>query len=129
MKKRKYQEINELRKIMKEISSVYHDVIAVKIISAYGLPIATASFDEINEGVISAMTMALISMAKRAVDEYCMGNLKQIILEGEEGKLILFQATQDYLLAILTGKEKTNVFDDFWYDKFPHDNFDKPLKI
>jgi len=81
-----------------------------------------------NAGVISAMAWPLLSVSGRTVDELRIGKLKHITLDGEHGKLVILHATKHYIVAILTGEEKTH---DFFKrnNPFSHDNFDKPLKI
>ena len=122
------QEIEQLKKIMKEISLKYPDIIATAVLSPHGLPIVTASSEEISARIISAMAGALLSVSERAVDELRVGKFKHIILDGEHGKLIILHATKNYIVALLTGEEKTR---DYFKrnNPFSHDNFDKPLKI
>ena len=122
------QEIEQLKKKMQEISLKYPDIIATAILSPHGLPIATASREEMEAGVISAMAGALLAVSGRTVNELRVGKLKHITLDGEAGKLIIIQATKNYIIAILTGEEKTR---DFFKrnNPFSYDNFDKPLKI
>ena len=128
MNEQEDQEIEQLKKKMMEISRKYPDIIAVAILSPKGLPIATTTYNEVNNGVISAMAGALLSVSERAVNELKVGKLKHITLDGEHGKLVILHATKHYIVAILTGEEKTR---DFFKrnNPFSHENFDKPLKI
>ena len=128
MNEREDQEIEQLIKKMQEISLKYPDIIAMTILSPEGLPIATASSEEMDAEVIRAIAGALLSISGRAVDELRVGKFEHITLDGEFGKLIILQATQHYIVTILTGEERTR---DFFKrnNPFSHDNFDKPLKI
>jgi len=77
------------------------------IISIQGLPIASALpkteyGEEANDGIVSAMSAAIQSVSERAVQELSRGNLKRIMIEGDEGLIILSSAGDNAILCVLT---------------------------
>ncbi len=79
------------------------------IVSIQGLPIAdalprlrTEYGGETNSGIISAMSAAIISVSERAVSELARGNFKRIMIEGDEGLIILSRAGNNAILCVLT---------------------------
>ena len=79
------------------------------IVSIQGLPIASALprlrteyGGETNDGIISAMSAAIISVSERAVSELVRGSFKRIMIEGDQGLIILSKAGKNAILCVLT---------------------------
>ena len=72
------------------------------IVSVQGLPICSVLARDVNDGIVSAMSAAILSVSERAVDELARGELKRILIEGEDGIIILSKAGSNAILATLT---------------------------
>ena len=72
------------------------------IVSIQGLPICSVLARDVNDGIVSAMSAAILSVSERAVDELARGELKRILIEGEDGIIILSKAGSNAILATLT---------------------------
>lgn len=72
------------------------------IVSVQGLPICSVLARDVNDGIVSAMSAAILSVSERAVEELARGNLKRILIEGDEGTIILSKAGENAILATLT---------------------------
>jgi predicted regulator of Ras-like GTPase activity (Roadblock/LC7/MglB family) len=78
------------------------DIVGSAVISTDGLPIASDFSQGIDEETFAAMSAAMHGAAETAVSELKQGNLKQIIIDADEGKMISIAAGNKALLVILT---------------------------
>lgn len=99
------ENISELTEILRNLEAVNSDVQGSAIVSVQGLPICSALSKEVNDGIVSAMSAAILSVSERAVQELARGELKRILIEGIDGLIILSQAGQNAILATLTAPD------------------------
>lgn len=74
---------------------------ASAVVSVQGLPIASAMPMEVDESVVAAMTAAMLSVGERAASELVRGNLQQILLQGDEGYIIIKGAGTSAIITVL----------------------------
>lgn len=84
------------------------DVEAAAIVSADGLPMASALPPDVEEDRLAAMSAALLTLGERAADGLGKGDLSQVFVEGSNGYVVLMQAGEDAVLVAVTSK-KTKV--------------------
>ena len=84
------------------MEAVNADIQGSAIVSVQGLPICSVLARDVNDGIVSAMSAAILSVSERAVDELARGELKRILIEGEDGIIILSRAGSNAILATLT---------------------------
>lgn len=77
------------------------DIQGSTIVSVQGLPICSVLAKGVNDGIVSAMSAAILSVSERAVEELARGELKRILIEGEKGIVILSKAGQNAILCTL----------------------------
>ena len=77
------------------------DIISSSIISTDGLPIASDLREDIDEETFAAMSAAMQGAAETAVSELKQGELRQIIIDAEKGKIITISAGEKAILIIL----------------------------
>jgi len=75
------------------------------IVSVQGLPICSVLARDVNDGIVSAMSAAILSVSERAVEELARGDLKRILIEGDEGIIILSKAGENAILCTLCKAE------------------------
>ena len=90
--------LNELRGALPEVTSA-------AIVSAEGLPIASALPIGVDETKIAAMTAALLSLSEMAIMEMGKGDFDQLYIKGSEGYLLVMQAGQNAVLTVSTSKD------------------------
>jgi predicted regulator of Ras-like GTPase activity (Roadblock/LC7/MglB family) len=88
--------------ILKKLLSAIPEVKAAAIVSAEGLPIASALPQGVDETRIAAMTAALLSLAERSVIELEKGEFDQLYVKGSEGYLLVLQAGPNAVLTVST---------------------------
>ena len=99
------EHIDDLRYILQNLAAESDEVQGSTIVSVQGLPIVSSFNDDINDSLVSAMAAAILSVSDRAAEELRRGKLKRLILEGEEGQMILTQAGEHAILVTLIEKE------------------------
>jgi len=73
------------------------------VISCDGLMMASAlGDDDVDADRFSAMCASLLALANRAAQEISRGTLKQVLIEGEKGSMLLVYAGENAVLAIAT---------------------------
>jgi len=97
--------IDTLDDILKKLLSAIPEVKAAAIVSAEGLPIASALPQGVDETRIAAMTAALLSLSERAVIEMDKGEFEQLYVRGNEGYLLVLQAGPNAVLTVSTTKD------------------------
>jgi len=80
------------------------EIKSAAIVSAEGLPIASALPIGVDETKIAAMTAALLSLSEMAILEMGKGEFDQLYIKGSEGYLLVMQAGQNAVLTVSTSK-------------------------
>ncbi len=91
--------------ILKKLLAAIPEVKAAAIVSAEGLPIASALPQGVDETRIAAMTAALLSLSERAVIEMEKGEFDQLYVKGTDGYLLVLQAGPNAVLTVSTTKD------------------------
>lgn len=84
--------------------AVSPEVEAAAVVTADGLPVASALPPEVEEDRLAAMSAALITLGERAADNLGKGGLAQVFVEGEDGYVVLMAAGYDAVLVCVTTK-------------------------
>jgi len=95
------ENISELIELLRKMEAVNAEIQGSAIVSVQGLPICSVLARDVNDGIVSAMSAAILSVSERAVEELARGDLKRILIEGNEGIIILSKAGQNAILCTL----------------------------
>ena len=90
----------ELQEILKDLESSIPEIEAAAIVSAEGLPIASALPRDIDETRDAAMTAAMLSLGERAAAELRKGELEQVFVRGSQGYIISMAAGENAVLTV-----------------------------
>ena len=93
----KKEKLLEILKSLKEVG----DIIGSSVISVDGLQIASDLSGNVDADTFAAMSAAMQGAAETAVSELKQGELKQIIIDADKGKLITISAGKKAILVIL----------------------------
>jgi predicted regulator of Ras-like GTPase activity (Roadblock/LC7/MglB family) len=96
---------NALAAALDEFLAVSPDVEAAAVVTADGLPMASALPPDVEEDRLAAMSAALITLGERAADNLGKGGLAQVFVEGEDGYVVLMAAGYDAVLVCVTTKD------------------------
>jgi hypothetical protein len=93
---------DDLIALLRDMQARNAEITAGAIVSVQGLPIAAQLPRHANEGIVSAMSAALLSVSVRACQELERGIMKRLVIDGNKGLFICQAAGQNSILAILT---------------------------
>ena len=99
------ENIAELTELLREMEAINPNIQGSAIVSVQGLPICSALAKDVNDGIVSAMSAAILSVSERAVEELARGDLKRILIEGVDGIIILSKAGENAILCTLAKSE------------------------
>jgi predicted regulator of Ras-like GTPase activity (Roadblock/LC7/MglB family) len=95
------ENISELTDLLRKMEAVNSDIQGSAIVSIQGLPICSVLARDVNDGIVSAMSAAILSVSERAVEELARGDLKRILIEGVDGIIILSKSGENAILCTL----------------------------
>ncbi|NVM28760.1 MAG: roadblock/LC7 domain-containing protein [Candidatus Helarchaeota archaeon] len=90
----------KLQKFLIELESQIPEIEASAVVSAEGLPIASALPRNVDETRVAAITAVMLNMGERATMEFNKGELNQVIVRGSEGILVSMAAGEDAVLTV-----------------------------
>ncbi len=96
---------DSLDDLLKKLLAAIPEVEAAAIVSAEGLPIASALPRDVDETRIAAMTAALLSLSERAIIEMQKGDFDQLYIRGSDGYLLVLQAGPNAVLTVSAAKD------------------------
>ena len=99
------ESVDTLDDLLKKLLGAIPEVKSAAIVSAEGLPIASALPQGVDETRIAAMTAALLSLSERAIIEMGKGDFDQLYIKGSEGYVLVMQAGPNAVLIVSTTKE------------------------
>ena len=99
------ESVDNLDDFLKKLLGAVPEIKAVAIVSADGLPIASALPQGVDETKIAAMTSALLSLSEKAIIEMRKGDFDQLYIKGSEGYILVMQAGPNAVLTVSTTKD------------------------
>ena len=88
-----------LAQALDDLLGVSPEVEAAAVVSADGLPMASALPPHVEEERLAAMSAALLTLGDRAAEGLGKGQLQQVFIEGSDGHVILMSAGRDAVLV------------------------------
>jgi predicted regulator of Ras-like GTPase activity (Roadblock/LC7/MglB family) len=95
-----------LRSVLRELNATSADIEASACISSDGFSLAAVLGENVDPDRFGAMCASLLALAHRAAQEVQRGNLKLVLVEGEQGVMLLVQAGPNTILAIAAKPSK-----------------------
>lgn len=96
------QQNKELRKALKLLNNRTDQIEASAVISTDGLIKAEQLGAQIDHDRFGAMCASLLSLSKRAAYDSACGNLRLVLIEGDEGSMMVIQIGEKGVLALAT---------------------------
>ncbi|MBU0552826.1 roadblock/LC7 domain-containing protein [Myxococcota bacterium] len=92
----------KLNSLLRRLQMESPDVEASALISEDSLIIASALPQHIDELRVAGMCATLLSLGSRASRELACGDLKQVLIRGDEGYVVMMTASRGTMLMVLT---------------------------
>jgi len=93
-------QLSAIRSALRGLNALSVEIEASAAISGDGFVIASVLEASVNAERFGAMCASLLALADRAAQEINLGNLKQVVLVGETGSMLLVQAGPDAVLVV-----------------------------
>ena len=93
-----------LSSALDDFLTISAEVEAAAVVTADGLPMASALPPHVEEDRLAAMSAALLTLGERAASELGKGELAQVFIEGPKGHVILMAAGRDCVLVCVTAR-------------------------
>lgn len=94
-----------LRPLLRELMGRSDKLEAAAVVTGDGLPLAEVLGDAVDRERFAAMSSSLLALADRAADEMQRGKLRQLMIEGEKGTMLLVYAGPHAVLAVAAKPE------------------------
>lgn len=88
--------------VLKRLNSTSSDIQASAVMSRDGHTLASVLGDSVNSVRLGAMCATLLSLGEKASQELNRGHLKQILIQGEEGYVLLMRIGEKAVLAVVS---------------------------
>ncbi len=95
-------DLKSLKRDLKRLVKSNPDVEAGAIVSVEGTLIVSVFPEVIDDAKIAAMTAAIFSLGERGVLEIARGNLKRIVIEGDNGLILVMAVDKNKILVLST---------------------------
>jgi predicted regulator of Ras-like GTPase activity (Roadblock/LC7/MglB family) len=89
-----------IRPILRRLNSISSDIEASAVISGDGLSIAAVLGDGVDPDRFGAMCASLLALADRTAKEISRGDLKQVLVEGTTGSMLVVRISEKAVLAV-----------------------------
>lgn len=93
---------NELESLLKSMEDADPDIESSAVVRTDGLVMASALPKNADEGLIAAMSAALLNIGNRAVTELARGEMDKVIVSGTKGDIILRGVGSEAVLSAIT---------------------------
>lgn len=89
-----------LRPILRAFNGSSNDIEASAVITGDGFTLAWVLDEGVDPDRYGAMCASLLALSNRAAQEISRGDLKQVMIEGDKGTMLLVYAGEDAVLAL-----------------------------
>jgi uncharacterized protein len=98
----KMSRVEQLNRVLRSLQSGSRDVEACVLISEDGLVIASALPKHIQDMRVAGMSATMLSLGQRAATELERGKLTKVLIQGENGYVVMLSVGNGTLLLVIT---------------------------
>lgn len=95
----------EFEDTLKEMSRADPQIIASALVRTDGLVLASALPRDADEGIIGAMSAAVLNIGKRSINELERGTLDKVIISASKGDIVICGVGDSTLLSTITNPD------------------------
>jgi predicted regulator of Ras-like GTPase activity (Roadblock/LC7/MglB family) len=89
-----------VRSVLRELKTSSSDIEAAAAITTDGFIIGAVLGEGVDEDRFAAMCASLLALAERAAEEIKRGAMRQVLIEGSTGLMLLVRAGEETVLAV-----------------------------
>lgn len=90
-----------VRPILKELNASSQEIEASSVMTRDGLSVASVMEEKVDPDRLGAMCASMLSLADKTAKELDRGNLKQLLIDGSQGYLLLIHVGTGAVLAVV----------------------------
>jgi len=94
--------VSVLNPILNRLNSISKDIEASAVMTRDGLTLASRIRDDVNQDRLGAMCASLLSLSDKTAKELSRGNLKQVLIEGDQGCILIVHIGKRAVLAVVS---------------------------
>lgn len=91
-----------LKPILSRLNSISKEIEASAVMTRDGISLASKIRDDVNQDRLGAMCASLLSLSDKTAKELSRGNLKQVLIEGDQGCILIVQIGKRAVLAVVS---------------------------
>lgn len=91
-----------LKPILSRLNSISKEIEASAVMTRDGLTLASKIRDDVNQDRLGAMCASLLSLSDKTAKELSRGNLKQVLIEGDQGCVLIVHIGARAVLAVVS---------------------------
>lgn len=91
-----------LKPILSRLNSISNEIEASAVMTRDGLTLASKIRKDVNQDRLGAMCASLLSLSDKTAKELSRGNLKQVLIEGDQGCVLIVHIGQRAVLAVVS---------------------------
>jgi len=91
-----------VKPILKRLNSFSKDIEASAVMSRDGHSLSSVLGEGVDSDRLGAMCASMLSLAERTSRELKRGNLKQVVIEGDEGYVLIVNIGVEAVLAVVS---------------------------
>ena len=95
----------QIHRILRSLHKLVEDIEASVVVNINGLLVESYPSDDATGDQVAAMTATLIGLAEKTLDRLAQGEVERLLLEGEEGVMVVYPSGKRAALAALVAKE------------------------
>ena len=90
----------KLRPVLRQLNSLSTDIEASAVMTTDGLPLASVLDEEVDPDRFGAMCASLLALAETTAREVDRGELRQVLIEGTKGSMLVVHIGSKAVLAV-----------------------------
>lgn len=91
-----------LKPVLSKLNSISKEIEASAVMTRDGLTLASKIRDDVNQDRLGAMCASLLSLSDKTAKELSRGNLKQVLIEGDQGCILIVHIGKHAVLAVVS---------------------------
>lgn len=92
----------KIRPVLKRLNAFSSDIEASAVMSRDGISLASVMRDNVDQDRLGAMCASMLSLGDKTSSELDRGRLKQVLIEGDNGCVLIVQIGQKAVLAVVS---------------------------
>jgi predicted regulator of Ras-like GTPase activity (Roadblock/LC7/MglB family) len=91
-----------LKAVLRRLNSTSNNIEASAVMTRDGLTLASVFDENVCPDRLGAMCASMLSLAAKTAQELARGNLEQVLIEGENGYLLIVHIGQNAVLSVIS---------------------------